>query len=140
VSRWLARREQTVLVRIARDLVGRCRSLTRAILEHERELAAMTAQIAPALLELPGCGALTAAKLLAEIGPIERFQTDAQLARHGGAANKAFSQSCGITAGNAKSRRSFTPILATKLADLQGVFSGSDGTRTRDLRRDRPAF
>src|SRR4029453_10025778 len=44
----------------------------------------MTAQIAPALLELPGCGALTAAKLLAEIGPIERFQTDAQLARHGG--------------------------------------------------------
>jgi transposase len=86
VSRWLARREQTVLVRIARDLVGRCRSLTRTILELERELAAMTAQIAPALLELPGCGALTAAKLLAEIGPIERFQTDAQLARHGGVA------------------------------------------------------
>jgi transposase len=86
VSRWLARREQSVLVRIARDLVGRCRSLTRAILELERELAAMTAQIAPALLELPGCGALTAAKLLAEIGPIERFQTDAQLARHGGVA------------------------------------------------------
>jgi transposase len=86
VSRWLARREQSVLVRIARDLVGRCRSLTHAILELERELAAMTAQIAPALLELPGCGALTAAKLLAEIGPIERFQTDAQLARHGGVA------------------------------------------------------
>jgi transposase len=86
VSRWLRRREQTVLVRIARDLVGRCRSLTCAILELERELAAMTAQIAPALLELPGCGALTAAKLLAEIGPIERFQTDAQLARHGGVA------------------------------------------------------
>jgi transposase len=86
VSRWLARREQTVLVRIARDLVGRCRSLTRAILELERELAVMTAQIAPALLELPGCGVLTAAKLLAEIGPIERFHTDAQLARHGGVA------------------------------------------------------
>jgi transposase len=30
--------------------------------------------------------ALTAAKLLAEIGPIERFRTDAQLARHGGVA------------------------------------------------------
>ena len=86
VSRWLARREQTVLVRISRDLVGRCRSLTRAIVELERELAAMTAEIAPALLELPGCAALTAAKLLAEIGPIERFQTDAQLARHGGVA------------------------------------------------------
>ena len=32
------------------------------------------------------CGAVTAAKLLAEIGPIDRFQTDAQLARHGGVA------------------------------------------------------
>ena len=46
----------------------------------------MSAQMAPALLELPGCAGLTAAKLLAEIGPIERFQTDAQLARHGGVA------------------------------------------------------
>jgi transposase len=82
----LARRQQTLQVRIARDLVGRCRTLTRTILELERELAVMTAQTAPALLELPGCGAVTAAKLLAEIGPIERFQTDAQLARHGGVA------------------------------------------------------
>jgi transposase len=86
VGRWLARREQTVQVRIARDLVGRCRSLGRAIGELERELATLTTQTAPALLELPGCGALTAAKLLCEIGPIERFRTDAQLARHGGVA------------------------------------------------------
>jgi transposase len=86
VTRKLARREQTAQVRIARELVGRCRSLTQAVLELERELALLTAQTAPALLELPGCGAVTAAKLLAEIGPIERFQTDAQLARHGGVA------------------------------------------------------
>ena len=38
------------------------------------------------MLELPGCGGVTAAKLLAEIGPIERFRGDAQLARHGGVA------------------------------------------------------
>jgi transposase len=86
VARKLARRQQTLQVRIARDLVGRCRALTRTILELERELAVMTTQTAPGLLELPGCGAVTAAKLLAEIGPIERFQTDAQLARHGGVA------------------------------------------------------
>jgi transposase len=86
VGRWLARREQTVQVRIARDLLGHCRSLGRAIAELERELTSLTAQTAPALLELPGCGALTAAKLLCEIGPIERFRTDAQLARHGGVA------------------------------------------------------
>jgi hypothetical protein len=55
-------------------------------------------------------------------------------------ANKAFSKTCGIRAGQPKDRRSFTPILATKDAYLQDVLSGSDGTRTRDLRRDRPAF
>jgi transposase len=86
VGRWLARREQGAQVRIARDLVARCRALGRAIGELERELAAITARTAPALLELPGCGTLTAAKLLCEIGPIDRFQTDAQLARHGGVA------------------------------------------------------
>lgn len=41
---------------------------------------------APALLELPGCGAICAAKLLSEIGPIARFDNDAQLARHAGVA------------------------------------------------------
>jgi transposase len=84
--RRLARHEQTVLVRIARELVGRCRSLTRTILELERELEKQTSATAPALLAVPGCGALSAAKLLGEIGPIERFQTDAQLARHAGVA------------------------------------------------------
>jgi transposase len=86
VGRWLARREQDVQVRIARELVIRCRSLTRSIVELDRELERRTAETAPALLELPGCGALTAAKLLAEVGPIDRFRSDAQLARHSGVA------------------------------------------------------
>jgi transposase len=86
VGRWLARREQDVQARIARELVNRCRSLTRAITELDQELEQRTATVAPALLELPGCGAVTAAKLLAEIGPISRFKTDAQLARHSGVA------------------------------------------------------
>src|SRR6266511_3579746 len=86
VARWLARREQEAQVRVARELVARCRSLTRAIVELDRELEQRTAETAPALLELPGCAALTAAKLLAEVGPIGRFETDAQLARHSGVA------------------------------------------------------
>jgi transposase len=84
VSRWLARREQELQVRLARELVVRCRSLNRAIDELDRELEQRTRETAPALLELPGCGAVTAAKLLAEIGPIDRFKSDAQLARHTG--------------------------------------------------------
>jgi transposase len=45
-----------------------------------------TQRIAPRLLELAGRGALSAAKLLCEIGPIERLASDAQLARHAGLA------------------------------------------------------
>ena len=86
VGRWLARREQDLQVRIARELVATIRQLNRAIGELDQELEQRTAQIAPTLLELPGCAAVTAAKLLAEVGPIERFKTDAQLARHGGVA------------------------------------------------------
>jgi transposase len=86
VGRWLARQEQELQVRLSRELVIRIRSLTRAITELDRELEQRTAQTAPALLELPGCGAVTAAKLLGEIGPIDRFKSDAQLARHSGVA------------------------------------------------------
>jgi transposase len=86
LNRQLARRERTTQARIARELIGRCRSLNRSIAELERELQERTTTIAPRLLALPGCGALSAAKLLCEIGPIDRFRTDAQLARHAGVA------------------------------------------------------
>src|SRR5262249_56209345 len=75
----------------ARELLARCRSLTRSVLKLERELSVHTQLLAPALLRLPGCGPLGAAKLLCEIGPIERFATDAQLARHPGVAPLAAS-------------------------------------------------
>ena len=86
VSRWLARQDQELQVRLARDLVARCRSLDRAIGQLDQELEQRVREVAPALLDLPGCGAITAAKLLAEIGPVDRFQSDAQLARHSGVA------------------------------------------------------
>jgi transposase len=85
-SRWLARRRPELQVRLARELVTRIRSLTRSIKELDQELERRVAEVAPALLDLPGCGPLTAAKLLAEIGPIDRFKSDAQLARHSGVA------------------------------------------------------
>jgi transposase len=86
VGCWLARREQEVQVQIAREFVARCRLLTRAIDELNQELGQRAAAVAPALLELPGCGGITAAKLFAEIGAICRFKSDAQLARHSGVA------------------------------------------------------
>ena len=86
LGRRFARGEQTTQTTIARELVGRCRALTRTIRETERELATRTTAIAPGLRALPGCGPVMAAKLLGEIGPIDRFRSDAQLARHAGVA------------------------------------------------------
>jgi transposase len=43
-------------------------------------------QIAPVLLALPGCGELTAAKLVGEVAGVTRFKSEAAFARHAGVA------------------------------------------------------
>jgi transposase len=86
VARRLARRDQTVQVRICRELVRAIAQLVRRERELERELAVLVAAQAPTLLELPGCGVLTAAKLVGETAGVDRFANDARLAMHAGAA------------------------------------------------------
>ena len=86
LARRLARTEQTAQVRICRELVGRCRELSRRAAELERELAMLVSAHAPALLEVPGCGVLTAAKLVGETAGAERFSGEAKLAMHAGTA------------------------------------------------------
>jgi transposase len=86
VARRLARAEQTARVRIARDEIRRIADLTRTINQLHQELAHLVAQTAPQLLAERGLGALTAAKLIGEIAGIDRFTTDAQLARLAGCA------------------------------------------------------
>jgi transposase len=81
----LALLEGTV-ARIALDLVGRIRDLTLVIDRLEREIGLLVAELAPTLLALPGCGALTAAKLLGETAGIGRFRSAAAFARHNGSA------------------------------------------------------
>jgi transposase len=86
VARRLQRASATVKVRIARDELRRIRELTRSIRALEDELARLVKMVAPRLLAEPGCGVLTAAKLIGEIAGVERFTTDAKLARLAGAA------------------------------------------------------
>jgi transposase len=86
LARRLARSRQSVEVRIARDLVRRCRQLTGEANALERELAVLVADYAPQLLELRGCGVLFAAKLIGETAGVERFRHEAQLARLAGVA------------------------------------------------------
>jgi transposase len=82
----LVRADKTARVRIARDELRRIRELSRSIDTLQRDLAVLVAQLAPQLLAEPGCGVLTAAKLIGEIAGIERFATDAKLARLAGSA------------------------------------------------------
>ena len=80
----LAGDAQGAQVAICRELVRRCGELTRRANELERELERLVSEQAAPLLELRGCAALTAAKLLAEAANVGRFQDDAGFAMHGG--------------------------------------------------------
>lgn len=89
---WLARVAErleplgAMRARIAAELVDDCRRLTCRIDALEREIARMAQALAPDLVAIPGCGPLTAAKLVAEVAGIGRFGGPAQLARYGGVA------------------------------------------------------
>jgi transposase len=86
IARKLARAEQGTRVAIARELVVEIRRRSRRAGELEREIGALVKAKAPELLALEGCGALTAAKLLAETAGAKRLATDAKFARLAGVA------------------------------------------------------
>jgi transposase len=87
IGRWLSRRhEQTATVRIARELVRRIGELTRRAGELERELERLLQDQAKPLIDVVGCGTLTAAKVVGEVAGIDRFPSDAKLAMHMGSA------------------------------------------------------
>lgn len=77
--------DQGVQVRIAIDEVRRIRELTREANRLQRELETLMRLVAPELLGIPGCAALTAAKLLGETGGVRRFRSEAAFAMHVGA-------------------------------------------------------
>jgi transposase len=72
--------------RFARDLLVRVRELTLAIRALEREIEVLARSLASTLLTLPGCGPLTAAKIIGETAGITRFRSKAAFARHNGSA------------------------------------------------------
>lgn len=86
IARRLARQAQNSRVKVSRSLLRRLRELVRECSQLESEIATLVRKQAPELLELHGCGALTAAKLLAEAAGIDRFRSEASFARHAGVA------------------------------------------------------
>jgi transposase len=60
---------------LAQREVTRIRELTREANQLERDITQRVKELVPSLLEIPGCGALTAAKLLGEAANIGRFKS-----------------------------------------------------------------
>lgn len=75
-----------VVAEIALELVERIRVATVRVNGLERRIAALVQPLAPCLLALVGCGALTAAKVMGETAGVRRFRSKAAFARHNGSA------------------------------------------------------
>lgn len=79
--------ERTELVaRFARELLARIVELSATIRTLEEEIEGLVRSSAPTLLALPGCGPLTAAKIIGEAAGISRFRSKEAFARHNGSA------------------------------------------------------
>ncbi len=72
--------------RLAREVLADIDRVTPIINDLEREVTALVTAQAPALLELPGCAGLTAAKIVGETAGITRFPHEAKYAMHAGVA------------------------------------------------------
>ena len=75
-----------VVGRLARGLLQRCADLNTQISALERELRDLVRVLAPALLEVPGCGVLSAAVIVGETAGVHRFRDKDAFARFTGTA------------------------------------------------------
>jgi transposase len=82
---WLAT-QPGLVAELARDELAEVTRLTEAINALAERIGVRVRDVAPALLALSGCGALTAAKLVGETADVTRFRNEAAFARYTGAA------------------------------------------------------
>ena len=75
-----------LVAELARDELADITRLTEAIDALSKRIGDRVRQVAPTLLAMPGCGELTAAKLIGEAAAVTRFKSEAAFARHAGVA------------------------------------------------------
>ncbi len=66
---------RSMVATVARREVARIRDLTREANQLQRDISQRVTQLVPSLLKIPGCGALSAGKLLGEAADISRFKS-----------------------------------------------------------------
>jgi transposase len=77
---------QGLLAELAAALLSRIQSLSAEISGLDKRITTLTEELAPSLLELHGCGSLTAAKIVGETGEVSRFRSSASFALNNGTA------------------------------------------------------
>ncbi len=65
----------SMVAELARREVARIGELTREVNQLERDITQRVTDLAPTVLQIPGCGALSAAKLIGEAADISRFKS-----------------------------------------------------------------
>lgn len=75
-----------LVAEIAREELDDVVELTGRIDELERRITVRVREVAPSLVGMPGCGALSAAKIVGEAAGVTRFKSEAAFARHAGIA------------------------------------------------------
>lgn len=83
LAQWLADKAG-IDARMAREVLADIDRVTPVINALEKEVTGLVRAQAPALLELAGCGALTAAKIVGETAGVDRFAHEAKFAMHAG--------------------------------------------------------
>lgn len=86
LARKLAKLEPTRVVEISQELIRHIKDLVRRCNQLRTELGRLVRRRCPALLSIPGCGVLMAARILAEVDDVHRFPSDRQLATYCGVA------------------------------------------------------
>src|SRR6478735_7359299 len=103
VAAWLAT-QPGLVAELARDELDDIARLTAAINAMGKRIAACVGTHAKNLLTVPGCGDLTAAKVIAETANVTRFKSEAAFARYIGVA--PLPHSSGATDGHMRFTRS----------------------------------
>lgn len=77
-----------VVAPIAAELLTRCRQMTRQINDLEHQIPDRVRALAPSLLEIPGCGVLSAAVVIGETAVAHRFHSKDAYVRFNGTNSK----------------------------------------------------
>lgn len=75
-----------LLAELARDELADVANLTKKINALTRKIESAIELVAPTVLTIPGCGPLTAAKIIGETADVTRFASEAKFARYVGVA------------------------------------------------------